>query len=82
MTLFKDMPQSEGRCCLRGKWDLFYVEWFWGAVTLVLEKMERVIKGSKGRGEIRSEIEKVTGMVEDGPTVDSLGGKSIDFSFI
>ena len=44
-------------------------------MNLALEKRERVIMGGKGRDEIRSEIGKVTGMIVDMPTTDSLGKK-------
>ena len=42
-----------------------------GAVNLILEKREMVIMGYKG--EIKSEIGKVTGMVADARTMNSLG---------
>ena len=42
-------------------------------MNLVLEKRERITAGGKGRGEIRNEMGKITGMVADVPTTDSLG---------
>ena len=40
---------------------------------MALEKSERVTMGGKDRGEIRSKIGKVTGMVADVPTTEILG---------
>ena len=42
-------------------------------VNRALEKWERVITGDKGRGEVRSEIGKVTGIAADVPAMDNLG---------
>ena len=42
-------------------------------MNLALEKRVRVTTGCKGRGEIISEVGKVTGMVADAPIIDSLG---------
>jgi hypothetical protein len=44
-------------------------------VNLAFEKREMVTTRGKGRGEIRSEIGKVIGMVVDTPTIDSLAKK-------
>ena len=44
----------------------------WVVVNLTLENMERVTAGGKDRAEIRGKIGKVTGMVADAPTTDSL----------
>ena len=44
----------------------------WGVVNLMLKKWESVTTGGKGRGEIRDEIGKVTGLIADVPITDSL----------
>ena len=51
-----------------------------GAMNLALEKGERVTTGGKGRGEIRDEAGKVTGVVANAPTTDSLGERYRTFS--
>ena len=42
-------------------------------MNLVLEKRKRVTTGGKGRGDIRSEVGKVTGITADAPTMNNLG---------
>ena len=62
---------------IKGKRGWFGVEWVVGCGESGAGeegKRERITTGGKGRGKIRSEIGKVTGMVADAPTTDSLCG--------
>ena len=47
----------------------------WGEVNPTKEKRERVTTGGKGKNEIRNEVGKITEIVLDAPTMDSLGKK-------
>ena len=57
---------------IRGQFGWLWIGVCWGAVNLALEKREGVTMGVKGRGEIRSEIGKITGMAADAPTTEYL----------
>ena len=64
---------------IRGRWVRHWLGRWRSAVNLPLKKSERVTTGGKGRGEIGNEIGKVTGMVADAPSMDSLVKRYGDF---